>query len=62
MANGLTLYGAPGFGSVAVEATMKLLGVPYEAVDIAADTHEVETTVAGYCLQRIGDGGSVVGH
>jgi len=37
MANGLTLYGAPGFGSVAVEATMKLLGVPYEAVDIAAD-------------------------
>jgi len=37
MANAITIYGAPGFGSVAVEAALTLLGVPYEAVDIAAD-------------------------
>lgn len=37
MAKAITLYGAPGFGSVAVEAALKLLGAPYETVDIPAD-------------------------
>ena len=35
-----TLYGAPGFGSVAVEAALTLLGEPYESVDLPADSPE----------------------
>ncbi|MGE5565825.1 MAG: glutathione S-transferase family protein [Parcubacteria group bacterium] len=38
MGDRITLYGAPGFGSVAVEAALTLLGEPYERVDIPADS------------------------
>jgi GST-like protein len=38
MAEKLILYGAPGFGSVVVEAALTLLGEPYEGVDIPADS------------------------
>ena len=38
MDSGYTLYGAPGSGSVAVEATLDLLGVGYRIADLAALT------------------------
>ena len=41
MADRITLYGAKGFGSVAVEAALTLLGEPYEGVDLPADSPEV---------------------
>lgn len=34
----MQVYGAPGFGSVVVEAALTLLGEPYEAVDIPNDS------------------------
>lgn len=40
MGDRIKLYGAPGFGSVAVEAAMTLLGVPYDMVDIPNDSPE----------------------
>ena len=40
MANAITVYGARGSGSVAVEAPLKLLGVPYELVDAPAELSE----------------------
>lgn len=36
----ITLYGAKGSGSVAVEAAMTLTGVPYELVDVSMDSPE----------------------
>jgi len=33
----MRVYGAPGFGSVVVEAALTLLGEPYETIDITAD-------------------------
>lgn len=38
MTGKLTLYGAQGFGSVAVEAALTLLGEPYESIDLPADS------------------------
>jgi GST-like protein len=35
MADGITIYGALGSGSVPVEATLTLLGIPYEVVEAA---------------------------
>ena len=40
MANAITVYGARGSGSVAVEATLTLLGVPYDLVDAPAELSE----------------------
>jgi GST-like protein len=46
MANAITGYGARGSGSVAVEATLKLLGVPYDLVDAPAELSEAfEATI-----------------
>ena len=33
----ITIYGAPGFGSVPVEAAMTLIGLPYEVIDVGED-------------------------
>ena len=38
MTDKLTLYGAPGYGSVVVEAALTLLDEPYEAIDIPSDS------------------------
>lgn len=40
MSDRIKLYGAPGFGSVVVEAALRLLNVPYQAVDIDAESPE----------------------
>lgn len=40
MASGITVYGSQGSGSVAVEATLTLLGVPYTLVDISMESEE----------------------
>jgi GST-like protein len=47
MANVIKLYGAPGWGSVPVEATLKLLGVPYENIDVSAESHEAFEAAMG---------------
>jgi GST-like protein len=47
MANAIKLYGAPGWGSVPVEATLKLLGVPYENIDVSADSPEAFEAAVG---------------
>jgi len=43
----MRVYGAPGFGSVVVEAALRLLGEPYEAIDIAADNPDAFLAGAG---------------
>jgi len=41
----ITIYGAPGFGSVPVEAAMTLIGLPYEVIDVGED--EINAGVRG---------------
>jgi len=45
MASKITIYGSAGSGSVPVEATMTLLGLPYELVDVSMNS--LEELVAG---------------
>ncbi len=40
MADRITLYGAKGFGSVAIEAALTLLEAPYDRADLSAESPE----------------------
>jgi GST-like protein len=47
MATGITIYGAAGTGSVPVEAALKLMGLPFELVEVPMTSVDELTTAVG---------------